>query len=68
MDGQQPRAHPGTDQGVLGASTTARWGTTDGAQSQQRQARVPDEGLLAILAVALWSTERRDLAAVVLVV
>lgn len=43
MDGQQPRAHPGTHQGVLGASTTARWGTTDGAQSQ---ARVPEEEML----------------------
>lgn len=41
MDGQQPRAHPGTHQGGLGASTTARRGTTDGAQSQ---ARVPEEG------------------------
>lgn len=63
MDGQQPRAHPGTHQGGLGASTTARRGTTDGAQSQ---ARVPEEEML--LAVALWSTARRDLAAVVLVV
>lgn len=63
MDGQQPRAHPGTGQGVLGASTTARWGTTDGAQSQ---ARVPEEEMLLAWR-SLWGTARRALAAVVLV-